>query len=53
MKKDKEQKQKTDAEIIGDAMLQIQLMSDEYYYRDKYFDCQLDLKLHSKWYNRW
>jgi hypothetical protein len=48
-----EEKQKTDAEIIGDAMLQIQIMSDEYYYRDKYFDCQLDLKVYSKWYNRW
>lgn len=48
-----EEKQKTDAEIIGDAMYESIL--DEYheYYRCKYLDYHIELVLHSKWYNRW
>jgi hypothetical protein len=53
MKKDKEEKQKTDAEIIGDAMFEGIL--DEYYeyFRCKYLDYHIELVLNSKWYNRW
>lgn len=48
-----EEKQKTDAEIIGDAMLESIL--DEYheYFRCKYLDNHIELILYSKWYNRW
>lgn len=44
---------KTDAEIIGDAILESIL--DEYYeyYRCKYLDYDIALVLNSKWYNRW